>query len=303
MSYCPFDLETDPETLDLVTKHVETHYGSVAVRVSRQRTSDTATLYIHGVGADWATWTPLIRAEAENSLKTHDQIFIDMPGFGDSENKLGSLEIADVGATFLSVVSQLGYSRVRVVGHSMGGFLTLDMASRYPEQIESIHLIAGPYFSILRSIQRPFLSFGRTPAVSLAFGTQYALARTGNFEVALVRLAYRLKVFRFLLYPYASHPFLLRESVVKALCDQINPHGFVHTAVNGYGYDAAKQWAKVECSIWAVFGDRDRMVPRRDMLELIKYQPRAHCRTVEDAGHLLHIEHPTEVLRELGLWN
>lgn len=302
MEYCPFDVESRPEPFDLDTKYVSTHYGLLAVRISRERRSDTATLYIHGVGADWTTWTPIIRAEALCGMAVHDQIFVNMPNFGDSENQLDRLEIADVGATLLSVVESLGYAKVRIVGHSMGGFLTLDMAGRYPERITSIHLIAGSYFSILRSIQHPLLSFRHSPTVAAVFGVQYLLARTGSFEVALLRALYRLRLFRLLLRPYASHPLRLRESVVRALSEQINPTGLLLTAANGHGYDPRARWAEIRCPTWAVFGAKDQLVPRRDMLELAEIQPAAHCTTLADAGHLLHIEHPVGVLEALHLW-
>lgn len=302
MGYCPFDVEVDPARFGLVTRHVDTHYGSLAVRGSTRRESDTATLYIHGVGADWTTWTPVLRAEEHCRLAVHDQLFVNLPGFGDAPNELGRIDIADIGATFLSVVSELGYSTVRIVGHSMGGFLTLDMASRYPERIESIHLVAGSYFSILRSIQHPIRSFGGSPGVAGTFGLQYLLAHTGSFEVAMIRALYRLGVFRCLLYPFASHPRLLKESVVRALGEQINPRGLLLTAANGHGYDADSQWAKVCCPIWAVFGANDRVVPGPDLTELRKCQPTANTSVIADAGHLMHIERPVEVVHALHLW-
>jgi pimeloyl-ACP methyl ester carboxylesterase len=302
MDYCPFEIVQSFDALDLETRRVTTPYGALVVHASRKRRSDTCTLYIHGVGADWTTWTPIMRAEAECGLDVHDQVFIDMPGFGASENKLDRLEIAQVGAAILAAAESLGYARLRIVGHSMGGFLTLDMASRYPSQIDSIHLIAGSYFSILTSIQHPLLSFGHDATVAATFGSQYLLARTGSVEVTLLRLLYRLRLFRVLLIPYASHPFRLRDSVVRGLSEQVNPRGLLLTAANGHGYLPDEQWAKIKCPIWAVFGDKDKMVPRQDMDRLRRCQPSANCETVADAGHLMHIERPVTVLKALNLW-
>jgi pimeloyl-ACP methyl ester carboxylesterase len=303
VAYCPFDIVSAPEALNLRTRHVDTPYGRLAVRVSRERRSDTGTLYIHGVGADWTTWTPLIRAEADARLDVHDQLFVDMPGFGESENRLDRLDIADVGSALLAAAETLGYSRLRIVGHSMGGFLTLDIASRHPGRVESIHLVAGPYFSILTSIQRPFRSFGHDARVASVFGAQYLLAHTGAVEVALLRALHRLHLFRFLLLPFAAHPFSLKESVVRTLSEQANPRGLLQTAANGENYSADEQWAKIRCPIVAVFGDRDGLVPPRDRDRLLRCLPAARCVTVPDAGHLLHLERPAPVLAALALWS
>jgi pimeloyl-ACP methyl ester carboxylesterase len=302
MEYCPFDIGSDPGALGLEKVSVQTHYGSIVSRVSLKRSSETVTIYIHGVGADWTTWTPIIRAEDSCQMKTHDQIFVNLPGFGDSENKLDNLEIADVGAAILSIASSLGYNKVRIVGHSMGGFLTLDMASRYQDRVESIHLVAGPYFSILETIQHPLSSFGHSPAVAATFGAQYLIARTGEVGQDAAKAAYRLGAARLFLSPVASHPFRLKQSVVKVLLYQQNSRGVIQTAANGPGYDADEQWGRIRCPIWATFGDKDRLVPPKDMTRFLRCQPTAKCTMLKDTSHLMHIERPFEVLKALELW-
>jgi pimeloyl-ACP methyl ester carboxylesterase len=302
MEYCPYDVGSFASEFGLEVTSVETTYGPLAVRASRDRCGGTATVYIHGVGADWSTWTPVLRAEAAAGLWVHDQVLVDLPGFGSSPNRVGSMQIADIGAAVLKVAAALGYSKVRIVGHSMGGFLTLDMASRYPESIESIHLIAGPYFSILNTIQHPLASFAHNPAVAAAFGTQYRVAQTGALGVYAIRTLYALGLSRLFLFPVASHPFRLRRSVVRALSYQYNPSGVLQTAANGPGYDADRQWGLIQCPIWAVFADRDEFVPPPDMERLLRCQPSAKCTMLADSSHLMHIEHPRDVLDALELW-
>lgn len=302
MEYCPFDIEAVASKFNLESIFVDTAYGPLAVRTSRDRSDSTATLYIHGVGADWSTWTPILQAEVAAGLHVHDQILIDLPGFGDSPNRLGSLRIADVGATVLNVVAQLGYSKVRIVGHSMGGFLTLDMASRYPEHIESIHLIAGSYFSILTTIQHPLKSVAHNATVAATFGALYRVAQTGPVGVRAIRVLYELGLSRLFLVPVTSHPFHLRQSVVRALCYQYNPAGVIQTAANGPGYDADQQWGLIQCPIWAAFADRDSLVPPPDMERLLRCQPSAKCTMLTDSSHMMHLERPFDVLNALDLW-
>lgn len=303
MKYCPFDIESDSSGFGLEAVHVRTNYGHIVARLSSKPRSGIATVYLHGVGADWSTWTPMLRAETSAEFQVHDQVLVDLPGFGDSPNKAGTLRVADVGAAVLEVTDTLGYEKFRVVGHSMGGFLALDMASRYPERIESIHVIAASYFSILETSKHPLASFAHNPTVAATYGAQYQVARTGKLGVQAIHAFYNLGVSRIFLGAVASHPLRLRRSVVKALCYQYSPTAIIQTAANGPGYDADQRWAQIRCPIWAVFADRDRLVPPMDMERFLRCQPAAKVTMLVDSSHLVHIERPFDVLDALDLWD
>lgn len=72
----------------------------------------------------------------------------DMPGFGESA-KMGLLEISMTGyADYIrDWILDQSKSSVILAGHSMGGYVALDFASHYPEQLKGLVLIhsqAGP---------------------------------------------------------------------------------------------------------------------------------------------------------------
>lgn len=301
LAYCPFGLAARPEDLSMMSVSVPTRYGALMLRTTTVRSSETATLYIHGVGATWATWSPLIRAAAELKLPFEDQVFADLPGFGESDNQLGRLDIAEVGRALLDAVAALGYKDTRIVGHSMGGFLALDMASRYPGRVKSLHLVAGPYFSILDTIQHPVRALARHSVVAATFGLQYGISRTGRIGQIVLRLTYYAGIFRLLLVPFARYPLRLKGSVVRSLCVDQNPKGLIRTAANAAGYDADQQWGQIKCPITAVFGADDLLVTRHDMTRFLSCQPSANCTVVSRSGHLLHIEWPFDVVSALGI--
>jgi len=56
--YCPYDISTDPAPFDLVADRLVTRFGKTLVLRRPAPSSDTATLFLHGVGARWTTWTP-----------------------------------------------------------------------------------------------------------------------------------------------------------------------------------------------------------------------------------------------------
>jgi pimeloyl-ACP methyl ester carboxylesterase len=82
----------------------------------------------------------------------------------------------------------------------------------------------------------------------------------------------------------------------------MRPRSFRYATANVYGYDAHARWQKIDCSVHAVFGARDRLVPATEGLRLTNVCPAAHASVVDDAAHFLHIERPYELTRGLGLW-
>src|SRR5258705_7394614 len=144
--YCPYDLSTDPAEFGLVAEHVNTAFGQQLVLRRPHRVGDEATLLLHGVGARWTTWTPLLRAAGGTTDAIQpsgsagpefmdDVVLVDLPGFGKSENLLGHLRSLDVATELGSVLTQLGYRRARLLRHSLGGLLALALAPR-PQQLE-----------------------------------------------------------------------------------------------------------------------------------------------------------------------
>src|SRR5258706_4147752 len=137
--YCPYDLSTDPAEFGLVAEHVNTAFGQQLVLRRPHRVGDEATLLLHGVGARWTTWTPLLRAaggttdairpsgSAEPEFMD-DVVLVDLPGFGKSENLLGHLRSLDVAAELGSVLTQLGYRRAPPLRPPPGGLAALHIA-------------------------------------------------------------------------------------------------------------------------------------------------------------------------------
>jgi pimeloyl-ACP methyl ester carboxylesterase len=300
--YCPFNMDPGSAIGDLRPMPVETAFGSLFTMVSRERQSETATMYVHGIAADWTTWVPILKAERLLQMEVRDQILVDVPGFGSSENVLGRLDIGEVGDTLMSIASTAGYSKIRLVGHSLGGFLALDIASRHPDYVESVHVGAGPYFSILATIQHPWRNLVYSPKVTATFGFLYLLSRADQLGVLAVHALYSLHLMRLLTYPAVRHPFRVDESVVKSLSELHRPRALIQAIANGDGYSPEEQWAKIRCPIWASFGEHDWFVPPGDMDRLLQCQPHAKCSVIREASHLHHIEWPFKVLEALDLW-
>jgi pimeloyl-ACP methyl ester carboxylesterase len=79
---------------------------------------------VHGIGATWQCWLPLIPQLATH----HDVIAPDLPGFGGSV-ALGVEEpsLAHFSQSILDLLDSLGIDRFHVSGNSLGGAVTLEL--------------------------------------------------------------------------------------------------------------------------------------------------------------------------------
>jgi pimeloyl-ACP methyl ester carboxylesterase len=93
-----------------------------------RRGQGSPLVLLHGIGHRWQAWEPILDLLAAH----HDVIAIDLPGFGASPSlpqgrpydMPGAVEVAaDIFATF-------GLDRPHVAGNSLGGVLSLELASR-----------------------------------------------------------------------------------------------------------------------------------------------------------------------------
>jgi pimeloyl-ACP methyl ester carboxylesterase len=298
-SYCPYDITDDPKLFDLAQRWFSTRFGRMNVMHTRRRSSDTCTVLLHGVGASWADWTPLLLEAKEQRQDLGDLILVDLPGFGDSENTQKHLDIELVGLTIVELVRDQGYSNFRLAGHSMGGFLSLDIASRRYPELRSVHLIAGAYFSIVRVVQEPIRNLFTNPIVAIVYGGLNVLAALGGVGRMLTHAVGELSILNPLLTPFVVHPRQLGPRTRRALSTDPRPASFLKAAHNGRNYDARSQWARISVPVFGVFGAQDRLVPPRDMEELMEVLPSASLTLVDNAAHLVHIEQPALTLASI----
>lgn len=95
-----------------------------------------AVLFIHGWSFEGSVWSKQINY----LLPDYGVVTLDLPGHGKSDYKKDVDIIEDV--TF--IVSELGLGRINLIGHSLGGLISLKLSLRYPELIKSLILIGTP---------------------------------------------------------------------------------------------------------------------------------------------------------------
>ncbi len=91
-------------------------------------------VFVHGLAGSTRWWRRNVQP-----LSRHFKVYVlDLPGFGRSNAPCPLEEIA---ASLPAWLDQMGLERVRLVGHSMGGYISLRLAATQPERVAQLALI------------------------------------------------------------------------------------------------------------------------------------------------------------------
>ena len=123
-----------------------------------RRGSGSPLLLVHGLGAGWRSWTPIIEQLAES----REVIAVDLPGFGETPPLAGEVSIATLTDSFADFFCEQGLDVVATVGQSMGGRMVLELARRGVGG-DTVALDPGGFWS-----DRELFVFGATLRPSIA---------------------------------------------------------------------------------------------------------------------------------------
>ena len=109
------------------------------LRYARRGDGDRTVLLVHGFGGDLDNWLFTIDALAEKATV----YALDLPGHGQSTKAVADPSLAGLSAALLGFMDAVGIASAHLVGHSMGGAVSMQTALDAPERVESLALIAS----------------------------------------------------------------------------------------------------------------------------------------------------------------
>jgi pimeloyl-ACP methyl ester carboxylesterase len=290
-------LALDPEHLGLQREVAQTALGDVVVRAGR-RAGGPATLLLHGAAGSWTTWIPLIEASDRLGRPLADVVAIDLPGWGESVADTRGVGVQQMTAAVAEVVLARGYGSWRVIGHSLGGLIALDLASRHPERTISVGLVSPSGPAVIDAIRRPWRGGRRLPWFAGMLLAMRLFAPLGRAGRVLATALHRLGVLTLLAAPLFAARGALDPSVFEALAREVRPGAFADAARAAARYDL-RAWGGIHAPVRAVRGARDVFVGADDRAALARLIPDYREHTIVGAGHFAAIERPEIVLDAL----
>lgn len=222
-------------------------------------------LFLHGADG-LAEWPAIL----DDLAQRFDVIVPDLPGFGKTAAPDFIDDMSDVAYFGLDLVeSLLPGQKVRILGHSLGGWMALEMAIRSTAQIRSLALIAPAGIHVKG-----------LPKADIYMIDPDAQARLAYADPALGEAAAQ----RALAAKYQEQA--IRDRIASARL------GWSPRLYN----PRLERWlhrVRVPCQI--IWGDTDRIIPPGYGPVFARSIPDARLEAVPVAGHYPHIERQVEV--------
>jgi pimeloyl-ACP methyl ester carboxylesterase len=249
-------------------------------------------LLIHGYGDTADGW----RRVVPGLLKDHRVVALDMPPFGRSDAPPKGKLLDFYAEFFPTFLDEVELERTTVIGHSLGGAVSLRLAVENPDRVERLGLVAPA-------------GLGNAPpwwwhALTARALWQGALAIPSPFTNPLVRQG--LKTF------LALRLFADANRLGREVHHLVDMHGTRqdltkllaagHACIDSYTGRLLEESAALDIPLWMLWGRQDGLVPSVHARAFARVHPDAKVHVLDDCGHYPHIELPQRFNTLLRRW-
>ncbi len=244
--------------------------GSTPLHIADSERGEKCVVLLHGYLESmyvWDDFLPLITPKVR-------VITVDIPGHGISQvsGEIHTMEyIADVIHDMLDAMS---IEKITLVGHSMGGYVSLAFCAKYAERLDGLVLLSSspmPDTELKRENRRREIALVKT-------GKKDALARVAPETGFAPQNRRRL------------HSYI--EDLVE--CVHVTEDEGIVALLNGMMERVDQNKMLAECGVPQLFicGKHDAYIPVEAAEEIIALNPQAQVAWLEESGHMGFIEEP-----------
>lgn len=229
-------------------------------------------LYLHSAMGEGAMWLPFMQ-----SLSRKYHVYVPLhPGYGKSGGFDRIDDIGDMAFHYVEMCDALGLGELTLVGHSLGGWIAMEFAVRWPERVKKL-VVSGA----------PGLWLDDPPLPDLFSLTQH-------------RDRMRELLFHDPKGPMAT--MVIKDNVTE---EQVI-FGYQAMTVlarmvwrRPYDPKLADRLYRVTCPTLLLWGDDDRLVPAAYGEAYRKHLPQAELETIAECGHLPMFECEAEYVKRV----
>jgi pimeloyl-ACP methyl ester carboxylesterase len=226
-----------------------------------------AVVFIHGFAEDHTVWSKQV-----DVLKTHCKVVTpDLPGSGNSEVihfPLSAISIDDFAQYIQAMLQHAGIQKCILLGHSMGGYVALSFAEKYPEQLLGFGFVHSTAFADSeekKEVRR------RAIGTMAAYGSAaFVRSTTPNTFGATFK---------------KEHPEEVEALIESGKNFTVEALQQYYTAMMNRP-DRTDVLTNSKVPVSFIIGLEDVAAPAADVLKQVSLPPEAHVHTVAGVGHM-----------------
>jgi pimeloyl-ACP methyl ester carboxylesterase len=238
----------------------------------------TPVVFVHGLVGQWQNWIQNI----PRSALERRTVALDLPGFGLSPMPDEPISISGYARVVEALCDDLGLGPVALVGNSMGGFISAEVAIRFPPRVERLVLVSAAGITTSNLYRAPALTLGR---IATAITVSTAARQR---QIARRPIARHLALALVARHPSRLAPDLAWEALIKGA----GKPGFEHALRASLEYDFRDRLPEIACPTLVVWGENDAILPVQDAHEFERLIPDARKLLMRDTGHVSMLERP-----------
>lgn len=233
-------------------------------------------ILLHGWLGSWGLWQ-----ETMSFLGGFYRTYaLDFWGFGESGRKRETYDVQDFVSLVDQFMEQLGIVNAPLVGHSMGGTVSLSVAMQYPQRVSKVVVVGSP---IVGSSLAPLLKLSGYRAIAFLLFNMM-----GPFRMWMKHY-YSRQICRDPRFPEMMDRDLSRTTV----------ESFLRSIASLRRTDLRPRLNEVRVPSLGLYGDRDKIVDPLQWQPMQQGIPGARIRRFAEAGHFIMLEEPMEFTRTL----
>jgi pimeloyl-ACP methyl ester carboxylesterase len=198
---------------------------------------------------------------------------LDFWGFGESGKKRDTYAVSDFINLVDQFMEQLGIVRAPLVGHSMGGTVSLSVAMKYPERVSKVVVVGSP---IIGSSLAPMLKLAGYRPIAFMLFNMMGLFRSG------------MRIYS---------PYICKDPRFPDMMDndlsRTTVESFLRSIASLRRTDLIPMLSQVKVPTMGMYGDKDVIVHPLQWQPLQMGVPHSVIERFPTSGHFLMLEEPT----------
>lgn len=232
-------------------------------------------ILLHGWLGSWGLW--------QKTMTYLGQFFrtyaLDFWGFGESGRQQPTFSVGDFVGMVDQFMDRLGIIRAPLVGHSMGGTVSLSVAIHFPHRVSKVVVIGSPIVG--SSLALTLKLAGYRSIALMVFNAMWAL-RLG------------LKV---------SGPLISKDPDFYEMMDRdlsrTTLESFLLSIASLRKTDLRPQLSHIKIPTLGMYGDKDVIVHPKQWQPLQAGIANCHIKRYQDAGHFIMLDKPQDFMETL----